>query len=54
MTAKEFILDSKPQREYAIVKQDSVGRCITISYASLTECHDGDVSHESLMAVIGV
>ena len=52
MTAKEFILDSKPQWEKAIVEQDRVGHCITISYASLTDCHDEDASHESLMARI--
>jgi hypothetical protein len=49
---KECILDSKPQWEYAIVEQDSVGDCITISYASHDECHDEDVSHEALMAAI--
>jgi hypothetical protein len=45
-------LDSKPQWKYTIVEQDSVGECITISYASRSECHDEDVSHEALMTVI--
>ena len=52
MTAKELILDSKPHWAYTTVEQDSVGHCITISNASLTDCHDEDASHESLMARI--
>ena len=40
------------QWEYAIVEQDSVGDCITISYVSHDECHDEDVSHEALMTAI--
>src|SRR5829696_4004307 len=39
MTAKEFILDSKPHWAYTTVEQDSVGHCITIAYASLADCH---------------
>ena len=42
----------QPQWEYAIVEQDSVGECIEISYASGTECHGEDVSHEALLAVV--
>jgi hypothetical protein len=45
-------LGPQSQWEYAIVEQDSVGECITISYVSHDECHDEDVSHEALMAVI--
>ena len=51
-------MDAKPQWDYAIVEQDSIGYCILISYTSLTECRDEPVcreepgSQESLMTVI--
>lgn len=52
LAEKQGISGSKLKWEYAIVEQDSVGECIEISYASGTECHGEDVSHEALLAVV--
>jgi len=45
-------LNSTQRWEHAIVEHDSVGDCIKILYASGSECHGEDVSHEALLAVI--